>query len=97
MRTMPIAILVMLFVPGAGYAATPAGVVLGTECRQIDPKQTGFACTLQRQGLALHWVEKHTAMPAERRDRSQYEFNKIVLRYFELGGRAFDVWRMDFT
>lgn len=91
MRLMPVTVTVLLFLPGAGYAATPAGVVLGGECRQIDPKQTGFTCTLRRQGLALRWIEKQSAMPAERQERSMYEFNKIILRYFELGGRAFEV------
>lgn len=91
MQLMSATVLVVLFLPFTGYAATPAGVVLGGECRQINPKQTGFTCTLRRQGIALHWTEAHTAMPAERQERSMYEFNKIVLRYFDLGGRAFNV------
>lgn len=91
MRLVPVTVLVLLFLPCAGYGATPAGVVLGGECRQIDPKQTGFTCTLRRQGMALHWIEKQSAMPAERKERSLYEFNKIILRYFDLGGRAFAV------
>lgn len=66
-------------------------MVFAGECRAIDPKVTGFTCTLRREGLALHWIEKQSVMPAARRERALYEHEKIVLRYFDLGGRAFDV------
>jgi hypothetical protein len=91
MHTKLIVVAVFISLPSVVAGASPAVTVFGTECRAIDSKVTGFTCDLRPQGLAIHWVEKQSEMTAARRDRSIYERERIVLRYFDLGGRAFDV------
>lgn len=70
---------------------TPRGEVLAYECEQIDPAETGFSCTFENGRINIQLHEKQDDMSKEKRKRSNYEFNKIALRYFEFGGSTFPV------
>ena len=74
---------------------TPRGIVFAYECKQIDPQITGFSCEFDNGQLTIVHHERLKDMTPERRDRANYELEKIALRYFELGGKGFDV-RADF-
>lgn len=71
--------------------STPRGIVFAYECKQIDKVKTGFECQFNDGQLTLHRHERFADMTPERRDFAEYEYNKIALRYFELGGKAFQV------
>lgn len=70
---------------------TPRGIAMAYECKQIDPKVTGFSCEFDRGKMVIRTHEDPSEMSQERRELSDYEFTKIALRYFELGGTGFDV------
>lgn len=70
---------------------TPRGIVFAYECRQIDPAKTGFECRFNDGQLTLHRLQRFDEMAAEKSEHAEYEYNKIALRYFELGGKAFRV------
>jgi hypothetical protein len=86
-----IALLPIATVALAEEQQTPRGIVMAYECKQIDPKVTGFSCEFSQGELRLQWHEKQSEMSPERHDLSKYEFNKIALRYFEFGGMTFPV------
>ncbi len=86
-------LVVLMFTAAATHAepASPPGIVFAQECKQIDPKVTGFECRFNEEGMQLQWHEKMSAMPAQRKERATYEFNQVALRYVELGGKHFTV------
>jgi hypothetical protein len=80
-------------------AASPASNVFSHECRAVDHKITGFECRLTEAGMEIYWHEKLSAMSPQRREKAQYEADRMVVRYFDLGGRTFIVrmahWKKD--
>lgn len=79
----------------ASQAISPSGVVFKYECAHIDPTKTGFACLTTENGLRIEWREHTKEMGTEKKELAIYEFNKIVLRYLQLGWRHFDVVQPD--
>lgn len=80
--------------------ADPASSVFTHECRAINPKQTGFECSISPAGLMrIHWHEDLRKMSPERRQKAEYEADRLVMRYFDLGFGRFlvrnDVWGKD--
>ena len=91
MRT--ILALLALAIAGTVFAAeptTPRGVVLAHECRSINPEQAGFTCNFDSSGMGIVMHEDQAKMPDKRRASVDYQFYKIALRFFELGGRSFE-------
>lgn len=76
-----------------GYvsARTPRGYVIAYECKHIDPKVTGFSCRLEHGVMKIQLHTKQSDMTPEQRERANYEYYKIGLRYIQLGGRSFFV------
>lgn len=75
----------------------PNRIVFAYECKQATTEQPYFRCEIVQEegrslsGLKLHWITLPSDMSGAKRERADYLFNKIVLRYFELGGRTFNV------
>jgi hypothetical protein len=99
MRTIPVFMLLALLATPSVQAAekfdpkTPRGLIMAYECGQIDPRVTGFSCRFNEAGLSLRWHETTDSMPTDKQSRARYEFEKIALRYLDLGGRHFNVFR----
>jgi hypothetical protein len=92
MRAAVLAILTLAtFTTAQGEPTTPRGIVFAQECKQVDAKATGFSCQLNEDGMQILWHEKTSAMPPQRKERAEYEFSRVALRYVELGGRHFTV------
>lgn len=97
MHTLPIVILFAFLIAPVAQAAetykpkTSRGVVMAHECSQIDQRTTGFSCHFNGTGLLLRWHVKHEELPPARQSSAYYEFDKIALRYLELGGGSFSV------
>lgn len=93
MRRAITALVALLAMAGAALAAEqqPRTIVMAYECKQIDPKVTGFSCQWGDLGMHLQWHENPDEMIPARRERALYEFNKIALRYVEMGGKRFEV------
>ncbi len=75
----------------AAEPQSPRGIVFAHECKQVNPKVTGFSCEFNGGDLTIRFHEQQSQMSPERRELVKYEFTKIALRYFELGGTGFDV------
>ncbi|HJW80823.1 MAG TPA: hypothetical protein VJ396_01155 [Acidiferrobacterales bacterium] len=96
MRTALIIVLLAL-VAGAAQAEevfvpqTARGRVMVHECKQVDARATGFSCHFNKDGMRLQFHENQDGMTPERKKKSRYEFDKIALRYLDLGGRHFEV------
>ncbi len=75
----------------AAEPQSPRGIVMATECEQINPAETGFSCHFANGHINIQLHEKQSQMTEAKRKHAQYEFNKIALRYFELGGMTFPV------
>ncbi len=84
-------LLILLLLPLPVLAATPKGIVMGEECRQANVKKLGFVCHLRPQGLWIENVEDMLKMSAERRRQSRYEFHRLIMRYYDFGGRHFSM------
>ncbi len=77
-------------------AEAPRDVVFGYECAQIDPEVTGFSCEFNGfSKTVMSWHEDPRKMNAQRQTRAKYEFERLALRYFSLGGQRFEVRRAD--
>ena len=85
------ALLLIANVALAGEPKTPRGVVLANECQQVNNQHLGFTCVFEDGQLMMRLHEPKSKMSQERRKRSDYEFNRLALRYFELGGKGFEV------
>lgn len=88
MRT--VLLLLLATIPTTSFAGSQA-TVFAHECKQIDPKMTGFECRFNEDGMQIYWHEKASSMKASRREAAVYEFERLALRYVELGGRHFKV------
>lgn len=88
-----IALLSIATLAQAGEQTTPRGIVMGYECKQIDPTITGFSCEFDSGELVLQYHERPSDMSQERRELSMYESTKIAMRFFELGGKSFEIKR----
>ena len=81
----------------AGDPYVPNRIVFAYECKQATLEQPYFRCEIEPKegrslsGLKLHWITLPSDMSDAKREQADYLFNKIVLRYFQLGGRTFDV------
>ena len=87
-------LLALLVAPLAHASPTdPRSIVVDYECNHIDSAKTGFSCQhdMKRGGIILTLHKKTSDMSPSEKEYSQYEFNKIVFRYFQLGGRGFVV------
>lgn len=86
-------VLVTLIATNVAYPGqpTPQQTVFSYECQQIAARLVGFSCHYQPGQFVLQMHERFSEMSPERRERAQYEFDKISLRFFELGGASFDV------
>ena len=75
---------------------TERGKVFAYECRQVNDQRLGFTCVFDKGQLTLVRHERFDKMAAERRKKAEYEFDKITLRYMELGGTSYtqhaDFW-----
>lgn len=98
MRTL---IILLALLPVALQAAqTPRGTVFAYECKQVNKLKVGFTCHFKKNGeLHLQWHIKPAEMSEAERERPVYEFEKIAIRYMQLGGRdfgvGFDHWPKD--
>lgn len=75
----------------AGEPTTPRGIVMAHECESTDPSKAGFSCHFDSNGMLIVMHENADDMAPERRKQTDYEFYRLALRFFELGGRSFDV------
>ena len=93
MRAFGVALLAFLSMPAVAgdEPRDPRAIVFLKECREIDPKVSGFACHFDREGMRVNWTEQTEKMPPDRRERARYDFSRIALRYIELGGVHFTV------
>ena len=81
-----IAILMVVAVDAA--AESPREVVLKQECEKTDPNM-GFRCIVGETGLELRWTQNIAELPSARRKEIMGEFHRIVMRYYDLGGRRY--------
>jgi len=71
---------------------TPRGTVFGYECKQVNKMKVGFSCQFKKNGdLHFQWHIKPASMSEAKRERPVYEFEKIALRYIQLGGKDFSI------
>lgn len=92
MRYIPlIAALLLSSTTQAGEPTTPRGIVMAHECETTDPSNAGFSCHFDSSGMLIVMHEKAGDMTPERRKQTDYEFYRLALRFFELGGRSFEV------
>lgn len=87
-------VLAVLFLVAAAPAAaeeSPRALVFDKECKQINPKVTGFECRFNQDGMQIYWHEKTGEMSPQRQQQAKTEFSRIALRYIELGGKHFTV------
>jgi len=85
--------LLALTATGTGFAAeptTPRGVVFAYECEQVNDLGLGFTCHFDPPQLTFRLNSRENMSPALRK-RADYEFNKLGLRFIELGGKTFEV------
>lgn len=62
--------------------------VFRDECAKVNPKQTGFECRITDTGMRLNIMEP-SAVPPARLEKIKTEFDRIALRYIELGFSRF--------
>lgn len=92
MRTFATLILVAFCTAAGAEEVSPRGAIIGYECTHA-PSDVGFTCSFNHANGYLHfqWHEKLTDMSDVRRERAWYEYSKLAVRYFELGGKSFDM------
>lgn len=89
MRTVLFALLTLV---ASAVAADPKADVFAHECRAINPKQTGFECSVNKAGkMRIYWQENLRKLPPDHRQKAEYESNRLLVRYFDLGGTHFFV------
>lgn len=82
-------VFVLISLPLTAFANTE-WKLLRYECEHIAPAVANFTCKLDN-GMKLHMLKPKAELNQEQRKRADYEFDKIVLEYREIGGRGFDV------
>ncbi|MHB1183400.1 MAG: hypothetical protein ACYC4A_01695 [Desulfobulbia bacterium] len=83
--------LLLLFVANTSLAWEPKtarGKVFAYECRQVNDQRLGFTCVFDEGQLTLVRHERFDKMAPAKREKAQYEFDRITMRYFELGGKT---------
>lgn len=78
----------------AGADIDSGRFVFEQECKQIDPKTTGISCEGFKKGGDGPWF---TFREAARNlpDGSRYQFERLIQRYFDIGGNYFYIRRAD--
>lgn len=89
MRALLCLLLILPFLTGAAFAASPNAVVFAHECKSVNPEKSGLACGTWHGRMHLHWVKSKKEIEAVQ--PAHYEYSRIIMRYFDLGGRHFDV------
>lgn len=98
MRRFILLITALLLSVTAAHAWEPKtsrGKVFAYECQQVNNQHLGFTCVFDEGQLTLVRHERFDKMVAAKRKTAQYEFDKIAMRYLELGGRTY-TQRADF-
>ncbi len=85
------ALLIFMLIPLPAFAASPNEIVFSHECKAINPEKTGIHCGIGNGVMQLRWVKRPTDNAAARSETAKYEYSRIVMRYFDLGGRHFEV------
>lgn len=79
-----IRLIVLLLLPIVTYAG-PAGTVFKYECEQANKLNVGFICKgIDGRHLMINKTKK--VVSPQKKKVSDYQFNKLILRYIELGG-----------
>lgn len=89
MRTL-IAVGLTMFCLSA-FAATPNQVVFAHECKATNAANTGLRCGTSGGKMVLHWTKDKKGMTPAQIEAVDYEYSRIIMRYFDLGGRQFRV------
>lgn len=87
MRQLLVAILLVAAVD-VGADDSPRAVVLKNECAKIAADMA-FKCFVREYGLEMRWTANVAAMPEARRKEIMGEFHRVVMRYYDLGGRGY--------
>ncbi|MEW6647186.1 MAG: hypothetical protein AB1450_08315 [Pseudomonadota bacterium] len=75
----------------AQAADTPRGLLFSYECKYVDTQVAGFSCHADKKPIRIQWHEELNKMTESQRERAVYEFTKLAMRYFELGGTTLEV------
>lgn len=90
MRALISLLIVLIAVPTSTIAAdNTAQSAVRYECTQIKPAITGFSCSLDKMGqygMQIHFLEDPQKMTKERRAASAYQGNKMIVRFYQVGG-----------
>lgn len=92
MRAVTVVVLALFAAPV--FAANLQGLVFGYECRHINPKETGFTCSINKEDktrITIHFVDDFRKLPKKEHEYKGYRFHALLVRYFELGGKWFDL------
>lgn len=81
----------LLLLPMTVFAASPNQVVFAHECKAVNTDKTGLQCGTWRARMHLHWVKSKKEMTPAQSEAADYEYARITMRYFDLGGQHFDV------
>ncbi len=84
------AFMLLLLIPLPASAAPPNAVVFAHECKAVDPSKTGIRCDIGNGVMQLRWVKRENKTAAQS-EAAKYEYSRLIMRYFDLGGRHFDV------
>jgi len=80
-------LFILMLLPTVSIAATPASIVFGYECEEINKKNLGFTCN-GIEGDVQRFLQIHVMNTNLNKDKKiNYEFNKFLLRYIDLGGK----------
>lgn len=91
MRRVILLITALLLIANVAHAWEPKttrGKVFAYECQQVNNQHLGFTCVFDEGQLTLVRHERFDKMAPEKRKKAEYEFNRISLRYMELGGKT---------
>ncbi len=89
MRRLIAAVLIVISLPA--FAITPRDKVFVHECKATNSANTGLRCGISGGKMVLRWMKDKKGMTPAQIEAVDYEYSRIIMRYFDLGGRQFSV------
>lgn len=89
MRPFVLLMLAMLSVSAQAGDTLP-NIIWDYECRHIQ-KKAPFTCEMKGERMHIKLLKERKQMNKQESSRADYEFAKFIYRYFQLGGKRFEI------
>lgn len=87
--------IILAFIITSVNAASIQIEVISYECKHADATKDGFTCKLEPNEfgaiMQIHLSSNYHDVDEETHEYFNYQYNKMLMRFFDLGGKRFEV------